>query len=224
MKKTVLISGISGTIGAEIANDLSIDHAVTGISRESLREPTSVVAKFNHIHALIVAHGTYGAIGTVAETGADAWLEAIDANLIASYRLIRACLPKMAKNGSIVVMAGGGGGQLPLPYLSSYSASKAALLSLVRALSQEPGCPRINAISPGRVASRMNAGLVASGRAGPWTEEIRALMDHGKDATPIDNTVAIARYLVAESCPENGKVLSAKDWKIKRLSAVGGSR
>jgi NAD(P)-dependent dehydrogenase (short-subunit alcohol dehydrogenase family) len=81
------------------------------------------------------------------------WDEVLAANLLAPYRLIRACAPSMlARPGANVINVVSGSGFLPAPDLGAYGVSKAALWMLTRYLAAEaaPGI-RVNALCPGIV-------------------------------------------------------------------------
>jgi NAD(P)-dependent dehydrogenase (short-subunit alcohol dehydrogenase family) len=81
------------------------------------------------------------------------WDEVLAANLIAPYRLIRACAPSMLdRPGANVINVVCGSGFLPTPGGGAYGVSKAALWMLTRYLAAE-AAPRIrvNALCPGAV-------------------------------------------------------------------------
>jgi NAD(P)-dependent dehydrogenase (short-subunit alcohol dehydrogenase family) len=81
------------------------------------------------------------------------WDEVLAANLIAPYRLTRACASSMLdRPGANVINVVSGSGFLPSPGLGAYGVSKAALWTLTRYLAAE-AAPRIrvNALCPGAV-------------------------------------------------------------------------
>ena len=82
-------------------------------------------------------------------------------NFDAMYALFIHGPKHMSDGGSIVVTSSVAGGFVDLPTYSQYSASKAALTSLVRsaALELAPRSIRVNAISAGPVATRAASGL-----------------------------------------------------------------
>jgi NAD(P)-dependent dehydrogenase (short-subunit alcohol dehydrogenase family) len=85
--------------------------------------------------------------------------EVFDANVRSVFLCLRHQLPVMFANGEgrIVINASVSGIRNPNPGLSLYSASKAAVISLMRsaALEAAPRGVRINAIAPGRVVTDM---------------------------------------------------------------------
>jgi NAD(P)-dependent dehydrogenase (short-subunit alcohol dehydrogenase family) len=85
--------------------------------------------------------------------------EVFDTNVRSIFLCLRHQLPVMFAQGrgSIVINASVSGVRNPNPGLSLYSASKAAVISLMRSVAMEaaPGGVRINAIAPGRVVTDM---------------------------------------------------------------------
>jgi NAD(P)-dependent dehydrogenase (short-subunit alcohol dehydrogenase family) len=84
----------------------------------------------------------------------DDWLVSLNLNLLAAVRTTRAVLPGMlaAGKGTIVTVASVNA-LLPDPAVVDYSASKAALLNVMKSLSKEYGGRgiRVNCVSPGPV-------------------------------------------------------------------------
>ncbi|WP_349007395.1 glucose 1-dehydrogenase [Mesorhizobium sp. CN2-181] len=82
-----------------------------------------------------------------------------DANVRSVFLCLRHQIPAMAAQGggSIVVNASVSGVRNPNPGFSIYSASKAAVISLVRSAAMEcaPRGVRVNAVAPGRVVTDM---------------------------------------------------------------------
>jgi NAD(P)-dependent dehydrogenase (short-subunit alcohol dehydrogenase family) len=85
--------------------------------------------------------------------------EVFDTNVRSVFLCLRHQLPVMFAhgNGRIVINASVSGIRNPNPGLSLYSASKAAVISLMRSVAMEaaPRGVRINAIAPGRVVTDM---------------------------------------------------------------------
>jgi len=96
------------------------------------------------------------------ETQTDAVFDKVfDANLRSVFFCLRRQIPAMLPGGGrIVINASVSGTRNPYPGLALYSASKAAVMSLMRsaALENAPRGIRINAISPGRVVTDMMLG------------------------------------------------------------------
>ncbi len=93
-------------------------------------------------------------------------------NLKSGYLLSRAVLPFMIQSGKgSIVNVSSMWGVLGASCEAAYSASKAGLIGLTRALAQEvaPSGIRVNAVSPGVIATDMIAGFTK--------EELDALVD-----------------------------------------------
>jgi NAD(P)-dependent dehydrogenase (short-subunit alcohol dehydrogenase family) len=95
----------------------------------------------------------------VEEQGSAVYDDVFDSNVRSVFLCLRHQLPVMFARGEggIVVNASVSGVRNPNPGLSLYSASKAAVISLVRSAAMEaaPRGVRINAIAPGRVITDM---------------------------------------------------------------------
>ena len=110
----------------------------------------------------------------IEQQGAHVYDEVFDANVRSVFLCLRHQLPAMFARGEgrIVINASVSGVRNPNLGLSLYSASKAAVISLMRsaALEAAPRGVRINAIAPGRVVTdmmlRSGVGDIASVAAG----------------------------------------------------------
>jgi NAD(P)-dependent dehydrogenase (short-subunit alcohol dehydrogenase family) len=95
----------------------------------------------------------------IEQQGGAVYDEVFDTNVRSIFLCLRHQLPAMFARGEgrIVVNASVSGVRNPNPGLSLYSASKAAVISLVRSAAMEaaPRGVRINAIAPGRVITDM---------------------------------------------------------------------
>ncbi len=84
---------------------------------------------FSRVHILVNNAGVYGPKGLIEDVDWSAWVKAIEVNLFGSVLLCRAVLPhfKAHHYGKIVQLSGGGATN-PLPRISAYAASKAAIV------------------------------------------------------------------------------------------------
>ncbi|MBV2363425.1 SDR family NAD(P)-dependent oxidoreductase [Streptomonospora nanhaiensis] len=92
--------------------------------------------------------------------GADdaAWRRVFDLNLFGVVRVTRAAIPVMtARGGGAIVNVSSINARMPAPSIVHYSASKAALTNVGRALAEELGASeiRVNTVSPGPVRTPM---------------------------------------------------------------------
>ncbi len=134
----------------------------------------------------------------------DEWDEMFDVHVKGAYRLCRAFLPDMIreKKGSIVNIASMWG-QVGASCEVHYSAAKAALIGMTRALAKElgPSGIRVNCVSPGVIETAMLADFSEADKA--------ALKDEtplGRLGTPED--VAEAVLFAAEAGFLTGQVIA----------------
>ena len=172
------------------------------------------------LQALVLNAGVYGPMGPTESVDLGEWRRAIDINLFGVLLPCRAAIPhfKKAGRGKIVVLSGGGATN-PLPNISSYAASKAAVVRLMETLAEELRSNHIdvNAIAPGALATRLVDEVLAAGPekvGAAFYEKNKQWKEKG--ATPLDLGASLAVYLAsAESDGITGKLLSAQwdPWK-----------
>jgi 3-oxoacyl-[acyl-carrier protein] reductase len=174
-----------------------------------------VLREFGSLQALVLNAGIYGPMGPTESVNLDEWRRAMDINLFGVLLPCRAWIPhfKKAGRGKIVVISGGGATN-PLPNISSYAASKAAVVRLAETLAEElrPFHVDVNAIAPGALKTRfvqqvLDAGPEKVGAAffaknQKWSEE---------GAVPLDLGARLAVYLAGkDSDGITGKLISAQ--------------
>ena len=129
----------------------------------------------------------------LTEFSLEEWQSVIDTNLTSVFLMCRAFVPHMKGSGyGRIIQMTSIMSHVSLPQRTAYSASKAALLGLIRALALELAADGItvNGISPGPFGTEMNATIMqnadanaqflASIPAGRWgrVEEIGALANY----------------------------------------------
>jgi 3-oxoacyl-[acyl-carrier protein] reductase len=152
--------------------------------------------------------------------GADwqAWEEAIRINLFGALHMYRAFLPllKKSKRGKVINLSGGAATQ-GMQGLSSYGASKAALVRVTETLAlEEPGLD-INAVAPGALNTRLLAELLQAGpeKVGQGFYE-KSLKQRDTGGTPPAVAADMIAWLASEqSNGISGRLLSAvwDPWK-----------
>lgn len=145
---------------------------------------------------VLVNNAGFAAQGLLTDTTDEAWRRMFAVHVDAAFALSRGVLPAMlrAHIGTIVnitSMWGEIGGSCEV----AYSAAKAALTGMTRALAKEvgPSGVRVNAIAPGVIDTPMNAAYTA--------EDKQALCDEtplGRLGTPTEVADAVA-FLVSPS-------------------------
>ena len=129
---------------------------VPGDAAEEHIAPRAVevtLARFERLDCLVTAQGA-GAFGPLETSRVQDWDAMLRANLTATYLLCRAALPPMlaAGQGTIVALVSLAAVRA-IPGCAAYTASKAGVLGLVRALAAEVRGRgvRVAALSPGAV-------------------------------------------------------------------------
>jgi len=147
---------------------------VADVSKEADCNATcaKALAEMANPCVLVNNAGVYGPFGPIEENDWSEWVRAIEINLFGTILMCRAFLPHMraAKYGKIVNLSGGGA-TAPLPRISSYAASKAAVVRFTETLAEETRGAGIdvNAIAPGALNTRLMDDLIAAGpeKVGP---------------------------------------------------------
>ena len=167
------------------------------------------------LEALVLNAGIYGPMGPTESVSLAEWRRALDINLFGVLLPCRAIIPhfKQAGRGKIVVLSGGGATN-PLPNISAYAASKAAVVRLMETLAEELKSFHVdvNAIAPGALATRLVDEVIAAGpeRVGAaFFEKNKTWKEKG--AVPLELGASLAVYLAsAESDGITGRLISAQ--------------
>jgi NAD(P)-dependent dehydrogenase (short-subunit alcohol dehydrogenase family) len=167
------------------------------------------------LQALVLNAGVYGPMGVTETVALDEWRRAMDINLYGVLLPCRAVIPHFKKvgRGKIVVLSGGGATN-PLPNISSYAASKAAVVRLMETFAEElkPFRVDVNAIAPGALATRLVDEVLAAGPekvGAAFYEKNKQWKEKG--ATPPELGARLAVYLAStQSDGITGKLISAQ--------------
>jgi len=164
---------------------------------ESVAEAT--IGKFGRIDILVNNAGVYGPKGVIEDVDWQEWVHAIEINLYGSILMCRAVLPHFKAQGrGKVVQLSGGGATKPLPRISAYAVSKAAVIRFIETLAEEVRENHIdvNAIAPGALNTRMldevlDAGPQKVGKAF-YEQSLKQKQDGG---APLDIGAELAVFL-----------------------------
>jgi len=170
---------------------------------------------FGKIDIVVNNAGVYGPMGSIDRIDWDEWVEAIAINLnglvYCSRKAVEAFKPN--RYGKIINLSGGGATN-PLPGISAYAASKAAVVRFTETLAlevKEFGID-VNAVAPGALATRLTDQLVAAGpeRVGAGLHE-RMTKLQKQGGTPLDVGASLCVYLAsAESDGLTGRLIAAQ--------------
>jgi len=170
--------------------------------------------EFGRVDILVNNAGVQGPGGALETVDWEEWLHTLEVNLLGPVLTSRAVLPhlKRAGRGKIIQLSGGGATR-PLPMLSAYAVSKAAVVRFVETLAEETRPYRIdvNAIAPGALNTRMLDEVLAAGpeRIGREGYE-RALQQKNDGGVPLHKGAELAVFLGSQlSDGITGKLLSA---------------
>jgi len=202
----VLAAASEHAVAAEPA-DVSNPDDVTRLVARAL-------AIFPQVHILVNNAGVYGPMGPIETLDWTEWVRAIEINIHGSVLPCRALLPHFKERGyGKIIQVSGGGATNPLPRISAYAASKAAVVRFAESLALEVKAFNIdvNAMAPGALATRMLDEVLA---VGPDTvgQEFYDRMVKTKEqgGTPLEVGAALAVFLgSAASDGITGRLLSA---------------
>lgn len=195
--KVVLVTGADGGLGSNVTQAfLDAGATVVGTSRkirqsafsgprftalpaelstlESARKLVDqTVARFGKIDVLVHTVGGFAGGQSVAETDDATFYRMFDVNLNSLFHTLRATVPVLRQTGNGRIIAIGSRAALePGPGVGAYSASKAAMVSLIRtvALENKDAGMTANVILPGTIDTPANRGAMAKADFSKWVQ------------------------------------------------------
>jgi NAD(P)-dependent dehydrogenase (short-subunit alcohol dehydrogenase family) len=205
--KIALVTGAKGGLGTFVTESfLSAGAKVVGVSRsiqpgdfshsEFCAMPAElssgaaaekladdVVARFGRIDALVHVMGGFAGGKSVAETDDATFEKMLDLNYRAAFFISRAVLPQMRRQGGGRILAVASRQAVePAAMIGAYSASKAALVSLIRtiALENKDRCISANTVLPGTMDTPGNRAGDPGADASQWVQpsHVAAILVH----------------------------------------------
>ena len=175
---------------------------------------TAAAERFPGLSILVNNAGVYGPKGSIWDVDWREWVETIEINLFGSVLVARGVVSQLRSVGQgKIIQLSGGGATSPLPGLSAYAASKAAIVRFVETLALELREYHIdvNAIAPGALNTRLLDEVIAAGpdKVGEAFHE-RALEQQRRGGTPLERGAELAVWLASSASDGiTGKLLSA---------------
>lgn len=215
--KTALVTGADGGLGTHVTKALlDAGFTVVGVSprirQDSVNHPqfTALPANLNSLEAArkvaetvisrfgkidVLAHLVGGFAGgqSIVDTDDATFQRMFDMNVNAAFYTLRAVIPPMRKAGAgRIVAIGSRAAESPGATVGAYSASKAALVSLIRtvAIENKDAGLTANVILPGTIDTPANHAAMPGADTSQWVQpaSIARLIvwlasDAGKDLT-----------------------------------------
>jgi NAD(P)-dependent dehydrogenase (short-subunit alcohol dehydrogenase family) len=176
--------------------------------------------------------GVQGSKGPTEDVDWSEWVRTIEINLFGTVLMCREILPLLKRRGyGKIVNLSGGGATAPMPFLSAYAASKAAVVRFTETLAEElkPARIDVNAVAPGALNTRMLAEVLEAGpnKVGKAAYE-KALKQQREGGAPPEKPAALAAFLASSATDGiTGRLISAvwDDWQnlpSRREHLAGG--
>lgn len=241
--KVAVITGAFHGLGAVIARRFSAHGAqvVLGDVRDSTELATELggaavicdVTNDDEVEALMqAAIDTYGSLdivvnnagvesweGNIADLDIEGWRRDMDINVLGVALGIKHATPRMEPGGSIINIASLFG-QIHVPTLSSYGASKAAVIHLTKTAAVELGPLgiRINAVCPTGLTHDSYLGRIEG--VTNWLDDWLVLNHQHIDALGhADDVAALVHYLASD----DARFINAQDIAVDAGAGAGPS-
>jgi NAD(P)-dependent dehydrogenase (short-subunit alcohol dehydrogenase family) len=152
----VVVHGRNASHGAAVVDAITTEGGHARFAAADLGDPAGpeeLVRQAGQVDVLVNNAG-FAWHGPTADLDAATFDQLFAANVRAPYFLVGALAPKMAaRGGGSIINLGSEVGQIGLPNVAAYSATKGALASMTRSWAAEfsPAGVRVNAVAPGPV-------------------------------------------------------------------------
>ena len=215
--KVIIVTGANGGLGSPVTQTL-LDAGATVIGVSSKIEQSEfkssaftampanlldtaavknivdqTLSRFGRIDVLAHLVGAFAGGKPIAETDDKTFNFMFDVNVKAAFNMFRAVIPAMrqGKSGRIIAI-GSRAAEDPGPTVGAYSASKAAVVSLIETIAREnkDAAVTANSILPGTIDTAANRSAMPNADTSQWVQpkSIASLIvwlasDAGKDVT-----------------------------------------
>jgi NAD(P)-dependent dehydrogenase (short-subunit alcohol dehydrogenase family) len=213
-------ANMAETVAAELRSGLTERQEVIGLTADVAQQAdvarlhAEVLRHFGRIDVLVNNAAVQGPMGPVESVDWQAWVRTVEINLMGSVLMTRAVLPAMKMQGrGRIVQLSGGGATSPMPGISAYAVSKAAIVRFVETLARElegTGV-EINALAPGALNTRMLDEVLAAGPEKVGQAYFaRATQQKNAGGADLQEAAALAVFLGSEASRGiSGRLISA---------------
>ena len=186
-----------------------------GVERDIDRLAADAESLLGGVDILVANAGVYGPKGPLEDVDWTEWIQAIQINLIGTVYCCRAFLPilKRARRAKVLILSGGGATK-PLPFLSAYAASKAAVVRFGETLAEEvkPLGIDVNMVAPGALNTRLLNEVLDAGpeKVGEAFYQA-ALKQQRSGGTPLELGAELCAFLASPAGDGvTGRLISAQ--------------
>jgi len=167
------------------------------------------------LDVLVNNAGVYGPKGPSDTVDFTSWCQAIEINLFGTFLPARLAIRQMKLKGrGKIINLSGGGATSPMPRISAYAASKAAVVRLTETLAEElrEFSIDVNAVAPGALNTRLLDEILDAGPSTVGTAFFeKALKQRDTGGVPLEKAARLCAFLASsESDGITGKLISAQ--------------
>lgn len=172
------------------------------------------LAALASVDGVVTAAAVLPPVGPIGTYEPEDFWQTMRVNVLGTLLAVNACLDSLESACGAVVTFAGGGATSPQPRYDAYATSKAAVVRLTENLGREllERGVRVNAVSPGFVATDIHAATLEAGPqlAGEdYFASTRRQLDTG--ATPIRRAAELTAFLLDDAAVGiTGRVISAQ--------------
>lgn len=144
---------------AALAAELGASHMVADVSDEAATKGfiDATIKQYGGVHAALLNAGIEGTVTPTVDYDAEQFDRVIAVNLRGVFLGLKYVMQAMGDNGGSIVVTSSTAGIRALPGLSPYTASKHAVIGLMRTAALEGAAQniRVNTVNPSPIATRM---------------------------------------------------------------------
>lgn len=234
--KTVIVAGASGGIGRAVCEKFAAEGYLVGVHyngneaeardiadkiggalirfdisdyRSVDSAVTAFVERYGRLDAVVNCAGVALPIKTLLDTTESEFDRIFAVNVKGAYNLAKRAISEMLCGGGAIVNVSSMWGLVGGSCEAVYSASKAAVIGLTKALAKEYAGAniRVNAVAPGFIDTKMNDGIVGDDR-------LEAISEIPLGRIGKTEEVADAAYFLVENAFVTGEILNISGGEV----------